>query len=1145
MNLNLTKNALSHTALALALSLASLLPASATVLDDFNAAKSSGWQDSNPTHQPLPGGQQANGVFTFNLPAVGQPFFVDSTKTSPTFELKEGRTIEFRVDMVSGQGPNSYAVVAFIPGSLNPGPDSLAGYGLAKSASDVIISKGINKYFIDDSSAPVKNTNVTLVLNLSVKNGNVYITGQILDKDANNQVLWEKTFVDTPGADVMGKGTDSPPAPYITTGNFVLYLYADNGTDPNGYQVVYDNAAYFITDSTVLDDFNAPQRSGWQDSNPAHQALPGGQQANGVFTFNLSDLGQDFFVDSTKITKTFSLDEGTRHEFSVDMISGQGPDSYAVLAFAPIATGADTLAGYGFAKSESDTLLTKGIRKYFIDDTASVKSANVTLVLTLTVENGNVTVRGRVLDKDNNNQVLWDKTFVDTPAADVMGTGTDDPPAPFVGMSGNVVLYLYAQNGTDPAGYQVVYDNLVAAEPPGATNQPPVISGISPNNGSAFLAAPVTLSFTAADDKPLPDTGISVSLNGTAFTSTNGSVLSGATTNRTVTLSSGTGVNTNYVATLVVTDSDNASVTNVLYFDTFTTSDRVIEIEDYNFSNGQYFNDPVPAPEGSPAANSYVEQIGTEGVDFHDTRTAPNAGDTMYRTQDPVRMQHTLDQPRSKYNPDGGTYGYDVIDIAADEWLNYTKNFVAGSYEVYLRESVVGFPEADSVLELVTSDPTQPNQTVSSLGSFLGKLSGFTFRNVPLTDGSGLNKSVLRLSGKTTLRLHQVTADTSSSARYQNYLIFVPVTEATVQRAVITSIEPAPDSTVQTASPNIVVTIQNRDTSVTTNSIVLRVNGQAVSPTIQGATNGTTVTWSMQPLPASGTLNSASIAFNDTQGTNQTTAWNFTITYASLDPANARPLPGPDRGMQVRVVQAPQGSALDNSLDRAEQQLAPNSTIPAAMTTNAVMQIISMTKNGAPFGNFTDYTDIPGVDGSIGYDDFVVEAETWLQLAAGVYSFGVLTDDGYKLSAGATPASQAPILAFHNGGPANETNDFVVATSGLYPFRFLWYQRGGDAYSQWFSVNQTTGERTLINDPNSPNAIKAYLTATLPAIRVQSSSTVNSGYADVSSATVDTANKKVTIPVNGPARFYRLAGTSALHIKTAAIQGANIVLTFE
>jgi hypothetical protein len=84
---------------------------------------------------------------------------------------------------------------------------------------------------------------------------------------------------------------------------------------------------------------------------------------------------------------------------------------------------------------------------------------------------------------------------------------------------------------------------------------------------------------------------------------------------------------------------------------------------------------------------------------------------------------------------------------------------------------------------------------------------------------------------------------------------------------------------------------------------------------------------------------------------------------------------------------------------------------------------------------------------------------------------------------------------FHNGGPANETNAFVVPVNGVYPFRFLWYQRGGGAYGQWFSVNPTKGQVTLINDPNSTNAVQAYLTAnsTTPPAPQFSPPTIHNG----------------------------------------------------
>lgn len=172
----------------LALLLAATATASARVLDNFDGATRKDWEDANPGGLPLKGGEQANGKFTFNLPALGQPFFVSSTKKSETFELREGRTLECRVDMVSGQGIDSFAVLSFIPQAT--GPNTLAGYGIAKSESDLLIIKGINKYFYNENvNPPVKNNNVTLVLNLAVRNGAVHVTGQVLDKDDGNRVI--------------------------------------------------------------------------------------------------------------------------------------------------------------------------------------------------------------------------------------------------------------------------------------------------------------------------------------------------------------------------------------------------------------------------------------------------------------------------------------------------------------------------------------------------------------------------------------------------------------------------------------------------------------------------------------------------------------------------------------------------------------------------------------------------------------------------------------------------------------------------------------------------------------------------------------------------------------------------------------------
>ncbi|MFM7555031.1 MAG: hypothetical protein ACKPAH_07005, partial [Verrucomicrobiota bacterium] len=108
----------------------SLLVLRAKVLDDFDDNAKTGWTDF--TFTPgfgLP--SESGGRFRFTQPPAGQAIFSASQKTSERFELKEGRSIEFRVDVVQGGAKDSFAVLAFIPTANSAG--TLGGYGLAKS----------------------------------------------------------------------------------------------------------------------------------------------------------------------------------------------------------------------------------------------------------------------------------------------------------------------------------------------------------------------------------------------------------------------------------------------------------------------------------------------------------------------------------------------------------------------------------------------------------------------------------------------------------------------------------------------------------------------------------------------------------------------------------------------------------------------------------------------------------------------------------------------------------------------------------------------------------------------------------------------------------------------------------------------------
>lgn len=1121
------------------------------ILDNFNDNTKTAWTDF--TFVPgfgLP--TEKGGQFIFDLPPAGQDIFVASQKVTENLELKEGRTLELRVDLVDGSGEDAFAVMAFIPNTGGNTPGTLGGYGLAKDPTDVLITKGVQKYFVADDgvTAELKQSNLTMVLTLTVRGGNVIITGKILDKEKNNAVIWERTVVDTPAADVMEDGTDTKPSePYITTGYFTLYCYEQGGKNPP-YSVTFDNAAIYVMDETVMDDFDDNKKTDWAD----FTFVPGfglATETGGQFVFDLPPAGQDIFTAAQKTSRNIELTDGNRIELQVDLEDGSGEDAYAVLAFIPNTGGntPGTLGGYGLAKDPTDVLITKGVQKYFVADdgvTAELKQNKVKLLLSLTADNGNVTITGKILDKEKNDAVLWERTVVDTPATDVMEDGTDTKPAePYI-TTGYFTLYCYEQSGKAPP-YRVVYDNAILRAPPAAANVAPLIQNVQPAEFSNFLPASTKVSFQVSDDKALSPEKISVTLNGTNYTAASGLTVTGSGNTLTATLG-GLAENVNYDAVLQAEDADGVPVSRRLYFDTFLASNLTIEVEDYNFSGGQYIANPVPAAEGSISGSSYSLMAGVSGVDFSDSRTGPNGTETLYRPDDPVRMIHSRDFVRQKYTAAGGAdqgvFDYDVGDITANEWLNYTRNFQTGTYEVYLREALANMTTGESVLEQVTSDRTQPDQTVKALGSFLGNFTGFQSRNFPLTDAAG-KKVVLRLSGTMTLRLRQVTPDATDGARYLNYLLFLPVADPGKQRATVASVTPGPGETAETVQPVVESVIQNRDTSVDVPSIALILNGQKVNATVTATATGASVNYPMSPLPSSGATNIAQLLFKDSDGVSLTNEWKFVVSYRALDPAVRQSGPGLDRGFKVRVVQAPQGSNLANSLQRAEDQLAPGSSIPKFYETNVVTQVINFSQDGPGSANgaFPDDLLIPGLDVETnGNDDIALEALTYLELPAGSYRFGVISDDGYKVQCTPTFSPADPALSFVSGGTADQTFDLVVRESGFYPFRFVWYERGGGAHVEWFVVSLATGDRALINAGTGPLLIKAYTSVAAPAVQPKFDAVTVAGgevtitwsgggtlqeSGDLKQAWTDVPGSpkspyKVNVSSGGPLRFYRV-----------------------
>ena len=1104
----------------------------ARVLDDFNDGEVTGWEmfDSGTGIGIL---NEEDGQLNIGMhQAPGQLFFVAATYEPETFTIEDGVTLEFQIDLIGANQIEAYAAVGFIPTDVPV--SQLSGYSIVKDQTDVVLAKGLGRFFYDimDGEWTEKPDNITLSISMTGKGENVVITTKILDIDNNNAVLFEQTSTDTPGADDFQTGEDDPPAPFMgQPGNFVVLLYHRDltGTLPASI-ITLDNARVFQHESDMLDDFNDGEVTDWEtfDFGTGNGIL---NEEDGQLNIGMHQApGQAFFVAATYGAKTFTIEDGTTIEFSVDLIGANQPDSYAVLSFIPRDNPVSTLTGYSLAKDFNDILLAKGLGEYFYDRTEGdwiEREENIRLVLSMTGTGNSVEVTTRVLDLENNQIVLFEETVVDTVGVDSFETGdADDPPASFIGEPGNFVLLLYHndENGSLPAS-SVTLDNAhVSVFGSTSENQPPIITAVSPAISSIFVDAGKNITFGVNDDQGIEPDGISVTLNGTIYTSGNGLTVGGTATAREVALG-GLTAGVNYHAVITVTDADGETDTCNLYFDTFSRDNLVIESEDYNFEGwddyGEFIDDPKIIPELDEGGEtnwdegSYIGNYGALGVDFFDTNASGIRGPTRrYRPEDGVSTVAALDLPRPKFIEAGGAnkgvVDFGVCEIAEGEWLNYTRTFKAGHYEVYLRQAIFDIDSTLCTLERVTSAANEEEQTTEVLGSFLGRESGVEFRNTPLTDGLGLHPVVVSLSGKSTLRLAQHSTDPNGAYWYQNYLLFRPVADPGKLRPLVTGGTPLPGSSLGAADAGLSVTVMDRQTKLDVSSVKVAINGEELGAEVSTEDGISTISLALDPLPPSGESVQVQLSYGDQDGVRQVLNWSFHMLYSALSAEGAGlPGSGSDPGFDVRLVQAPPELNLNSSIARAEAQLAEGSDIEAVVDVREVTQVINYNQDvDGSSGNFPNDTLFPGINPDENQDNMAMEALTHLELSAGIHQFGVVADDSFKVESG------GQIIGIHDGGSSTTVFEIVVSKAGVYPFRMVWEETGGSAHLEWYSIDLDTDTNVLINDPNTADSIKAYRTMAAPPATPPTISVVNNGDGTI---TVTFEGKlQAAATVNGP-----------------------------
>jgi len=780
----------------------------------------------------------------------------------------------------------------------------------------------------------------------------------------------------------------------------------------------------------------------------------------------------------------------------------------------------------------------------------------------------------------NLRSAIYDVTDLLEPIAKI-GVANADVPNGTIG----IASINYNIDADRPADF--TFDNYhTTPDPDTAVGFPgtPQVVGLTPAPQTLFYqpvaSSNVTFNVTTFNTNPINTNELRLVLNGVPVPSSQLALIEVRTpitgspdTNFFVRYTGTLASNAIYQGQIRVVDMAGTGTTNNWTFDTFGTNGTLlVEAEDYNYSNGQFQDDPPVSglDPGGVQVNGggigYYDQTGTRDVDYFDADTTLDLDEQQYRTMDGVGTFQNLyvgDTPRPDHVatnvPD-----YAVWRMQAGEWLNYTRTFPAGNWNVYLRTSsqlrqAVRFDE-------VTSDRALPNQTKVLRGKFEVPNTGSStrFRYVPLTDAVG-NPRALSLSGTNTLRLTALGDIGEDRGGLQpTYFLFLPATNPPSQLPWIAFTAPLAGATNVSALPTVQITVLNGTTAINTNSIVLRFDGTNVtsSATISGTTSegpGATITYA--PVPPGflqpNSTHTVSLVFADNAGTPnvQSNQWSFTVASVPVIPASFALLSGPGTDFNVQVHKAPNTGDPDSfpySSSRAERQLAnqlfdPDSGATPVVYTNEAANTptnygfytepnaINYEQAGISSGFFGGDTRFPGVPQNLStYGDdpnhMAMAATIKLQLGAGLHRMGVASDDGFKVTAGTNSPPTDLLLGIFEGGRGHSETvfDFVVTSSGVYDFRLLYYEDTVGASAEWYWVNRTTGARELVRP-----------------LALESATAITGPFSVESSALIDPGSKTITVARSGSARYYRLRSTTAYTINSINLSGNNVVLQYQ
>jgi hypothetical protein len=399
---------------------------------------------------------------------------------------------------------------------------------------------------------------------------------------------------------------------------------------------------------------------------------------------------------------------------------------------------------------------------------------------------------------------------------------------------------------------------------PANTNLP-VVSGVYPN-GAALFQATNKLVFTVSSPVTTIGTNsITLTLNGTNVSSS--LVFSGGPSTWNVSYA-GLQLSQTYTAVISVTDANGNTSGSTLNIDTWNAVFQ-IEAEDFDFSSGQYIDNPVPTT--GPAANSYFGQVGNEGIDEHTAAPHTGGSPNNYRPGDLTATTLVTDAARQQFI-DAGAPDYNLGFLGNFFWQNYTRTFPAGTYNVYARIAR-GDPGAVSInFDEITGGWGTTAQFTKRVGTFTlpGGGGWSAYKYSPLMDVFGNYANVV-LGGTNTFRT-TVTLPVNI-----NFYMLVPA------RTDLPRIDGVyPNSLVPMQSTNKLAFVASSPNGINTTNIHVTLNGVDVSTNL--VFTGSSTSWNVSyPGLLPGTSYTAVITITDANNRTTTTTVNFSTSFNPAD----------------------------------------------------------------------------------------------------------------------------------------------------------------------------------------------------------------------------------------------------------------------